>query len=173
MLLAALRALGAGCSSGGRLNAPIACPTPSIPADAADLTRYAPGPVRDLTTLVFDARMVGLQGSCRAGRGNAVVMTVAASFTVERGAAAPGRRLDLPWSIAVLDGRTDQPLGPPRHFLDTVTFGPNETRVSVASQNVDIDLPVSEERGVRDYRILVYFQLSQEELALNRRRGPR
>ena len=171
-MAAALVAVAA--CSGGSGNVPMACPTPSIPSDAADLTRYRPGVVHDLTTLVFDARMTGLQGGCRPARGgNALDMSLSANFAVERGAAAIGRTAELPWKIAVLDGRTDEPLGRPQRFLDQVVFGPNETRAEVTSQSVTITLPVSEQRRIQDYRILVFFQLTEEELALNRRRGPR
>lgn len=177
-LLGAVAALGLGlaaCGDSSRPIAPIACPQPGIPADAADLTRYLQGaPVRDLTTLVFDARLTGLQGNCRpARRGEGLELSVTPRFTVDRGAAARGRTVDVPWSVAVLDRRTDEPLGPPRHFLDTIIFNPNETRTIVNGQSVQILLPVSEARGVQDYRILVYLQLAEDELALNRRRGPR
>jgi len=103
----------AGCG-GPDAVAPIACPQPSIPADAADLTRYRPGPVRDLPTLEFDARLSGLSGGCRAGRRNeSITMQLAPSFTVDRGAAASGRSVVLPWAVAVLDATTNEPLRAP------------------------------------------------------------
>lgn len=163
----------AACSANDPV-APIACPQPSIPADAADLTRYRPGPVRDLTTLEFDARLSGLQGGCRPGRRNeSISMQLAPSFTVDRGAAAAGRTVVLPWSVAVLDATTNEPFRPPQRFLTPVGFGPNETRTSVAGDAITVELPVSDQRRATDYRILVFLQLTEEELALNRRRGPR
>ena len=36
-----------------------------------------------------------------------------------------------------------------------------------------LSLPVGETRRVQDYRILVSFELTPDDLALNRRRGPR
>lgn len=168
--------LAAGCAGGGGTAgpAPIACPTPAILADAADLTRYRPGPVRDLTTLEFDARIAGLEGGCRVARGGqGVEMTLATRFTVERGAAAQGRVVELPWAVAVVDARTEEPLAPPRRFLERIAFGPNETRTTVTSEPVSITLPAGEGRRVLDYRVLVFLQLTEDELALNRRRGPR
>jgi len=174
LVLAALAPVVLAACSGSGTNAPIACPTPRILADGADLTRYRPGPVRDLTTLEFDARLNGLEGGCRVARGGqAVEMSLTARFTVDRGAAAQSREVDLPWTVFVLDDRTEQVLGQPRRFVDRIVFGPNETRVSASSQPVSITLPVSEDRKVLDYRVLVFFQLTEEELALNRRRGPR
>jgi hypothetical protein len=172
VLAAVLTALLAGCESApARL--PLACPTPGLLAEGADLTRYRPGEVRDLTTLEFDARLTGLSGGCNAGRGDrSIDMRLAASFTVDRGAGAEGRVFDLPWFVAVLDRRDDQVLS--RHsFVDRIAFARNETRTSGESEPVTISLPVNEHRRGGDYRILVSFELSAEDLALNRRRGPR
>lgn len=167
-------ALLAGCAGGQTGGVPIACPTPAILADAADLTRHRPGPVRDLTTLEFDARLAGLRGGCRAGRRDrAVEMDLSPSFTVERGAAAQGRVVDLPWTVAVVDDRTEEPIGRPQRFVERVVFGPNQIRAEIEGRRVTITLPATGERRVQDYRVLVFFQLTEEELALNRRRGPR
>lgn len=157
-----------------RRDRPDRLPRPSIPADAADLTRYRPGPVRDLTTVEFDARLNGLSGGCRVGRrGKSIELQIIPAFVVDRGPAAQGRAVQVPWSIAVLEDSTDEPLAPPRRFFTTIVFGANETRASVNGQSVTIALPVSEERRATDYRVLVFLQLSEDELDQNRRRGPR
>src|SRR3712207_1635721 len=101
----------AGCNGGGGgTGLPVACPTPGILAEGADLTRYRPGPVQGLTSLEYDARLTGLNGSCRPGRGDrSIEMTLSPGFSVERGPAAEGRVVDLPWFVAVL-GPEDQVL---------------------------------------------------------------
>jgi len=172
VLAAMLTASLAGCGSApARL--PLACPTPGILSEGADLTRYRPGPVRDLTTLEFDARLSGLSGGCNPGRGDrSIDMQLTASFTVDRGAAAEGRSVDLPWFVAVIDRRDDQVLSR-QSFVERFDFGRNETRSTGQSQPVSISLPVSEARRAGDYRVLVSFELSEADLALNRRRGPR
>ena len=150
----------------------MACPTPGILGDGADLTRHRPGPVQDLTSLEFDARLVGLNGSCRPGRGDrSIEMSLAPSFTVERGPAAEGRVVDLPWFVAVL-GPGDEVLSR-QGFVDRIAFGRNETRGTGSGEPVSLSLPVGEGRRATEYRILVSFQLTPEDLALNRRRGPR
>lgn len=163
----------AGCGGGQDLT-PIACPRPSIPADAADLTRYREGEVRDLTNLIFDARLNGLSGGCRVGRrGQSVDLQIVPSFVVDRGPAAQGRAVEVPWTIAVLEEGGSEPLAAPQRFTTTIVFGPNETRATVNGQSVSIALPVGETRRATDYRVLVFLQLGEEELAQNRRRGPR
>lgn len=161
----------AGCGNGAT-TLPVACPNPGILADGADLTRYRPGPVRDLTTLEYDARLTGLNGNCTPGRGNhSIEVSLTAAFSVERGAAANGRVVDLPWFVAVL-GPEGQILNK-QVFVERVSFGRNETRTTGTSDPVTLSLPVGEGVRAQDYRILVSFELAPEDLALNRRRGPR
>jgi len=162
----------AACGSAPADIAPIACPTPGLLADGANLVRYRPGPVQDLTTLDFEARLNGLSGGCRPGRRNeSVDVRVNVGFAIDRGAAAAGRSVDLPWFIAVIDPN-GQVLSR-QSFVERVAFNRNETRLSGTSEEVRVNLPVDDQRRAQDYRILISFQLTEPELALNRRRGPR
>ncbi|MCB4823747.1 hypothetical protein [Roseicella aerolata] len=162
-----------GCGNTGDTRLPVACPRPSLLAEGADLTRYRPGPVRDLTALEWDARLTGISGGCNPGRGNrSIDVTLSAAFTVERGAGAEGRVVDLPWFVAVVDAESERILAR-QNFVERVTFARNEMRVTVDSVPVSLSLPVGETRRAGDYRIFVSFQLDEEDLALNRRRGPR
>ena len=163
----------AACGGGGNTRLPVACPKPGILSEGADLTRYRPGPVRDLTTLEWDAKLSGLSGGCNPGKGNrSIEMQLTAGFTVERGAGTEGRVIDLPWFVAVIDARDEHVLSRQR-FVDQIAFARNETRLSGQSEPVSLSLPVGEDRPASSYRILVSFELSPEDLALNRRRGPR
>jgi hypothetical protein len=172
VLAAMLTASLAGCGTAPSV-LPLACPTPGLLAEGADLTRYRPGPVRDLTTMEYDARLIGLNGGCNPGRGDrSIDMQLSVSFAVDRGAAAEGRTVDLPWFVAVVDRRTDEVLSR-QGFVERLEFARNETRTSGTGNPVSITLPVGEQRRAADYRILVSFELSAEDLALNRRRGPR
>lgn len=162
----------AACGGANDVAAPIACPTPGLLRDGADLTRYRPGAVQDLTTLDFDARLTGLSGECRAGRRNeSVEMLLNAGFSVERGVAASGRSVDLPWFVAVLD--PDGGVLSRQAFTERVAFNRNETRLTGTSERVTVTLPVDDRRRAQDYRVLVSFQLTEAEVTLNRRRGPR
>jgi hypothetical protein len=170
-LAAALAVAGCG---GPRLDdLLVPCPTLVLPTDVADLTRYQPGSQPDLSTMVLDARVVGIEGSCRRGRRDqSLDSTIAVRFQVDRGPGAPTRTIQLPWFIARLDSRTNEVVSR-QVFNMTGQFSANTTRANVTSQPVDITFPVGGERRVQDYRVLVGFQLNEEELALNRRRGPR
>ncbi len=168
-----LALLLAGCGAGTGTQLPIACPNPGLLGEGSDLTRYRPGAPPDLTGLDYDAKLVSINGSCKAGRGErSIEMQMTAGFSVERGPASDGRAVDLPWFVAVLDRQTDTILSR-QNFTDRVAFGRNETRTTVDSAPVSITLPVGANRRAGDYRILVSFQLTEQDLALNRRRGPR
>ena len=171
--LAALFPAACGGGSGQGTALPVACPRPGILADGADLTRWQPGPVRDLTTLVFDARLTGLNGTCRPGRRDRsleVVLTPA--FSVERGPAGGGARVaELPWFVAVV-GPGDEVLQR-QSFVERMAFNRGETRAAGEGEPVRLSLPVGEERRATDYRIFVSFELAPEDVAVNRRRGPR
>ena len=169
-MVPALLVLLAGCGSNAT-RYPIACPRPAILAEGSDMTRYRPGAPEDLTALETDAKLVRVEGGC--GRGtNAIEIRLAVGFTVDRGPAYRGREVALPWFVAVVDNRTQRVLSE-QGFQDFMTFNPNETRASGMSQQVDITLPVGDDRRAQDYTIYVSFRLNPEQLALNRRRGVR
>jgi hypothetical protein len=170
---AALAVLPAACGGDGPAPLPVACPRPGILSDGADLTRWQPGAVRDLTTLVFDARITGLSGSCRPGRRDrSLEVTLTPAFAAERGPAGGGARVaELPWFIAVV-GPGDEVLQR-QSFVERLAFSRGETRAAGEAEPVRLSLPVGEERRATDYRIFVSFELTPEEVAVNRRRGPR
>ena len=171
--LAALLPAACGGGTSGGTPLPVACPRPGILADGADLTRWQPGPVQDLTTLVFDARLTGLNGTCRPGRGDrSLEVALTPSFSVERGPAGGGARAaELPWFVAVV-GPGDEVLQR-RTFVERLAFNRGETRAAGEGEPVRLSLPVGEERRATDYRVFVSIELTPEDVAVNRRRGPR
>ena len=163
----------AGCGGPRLDDLLVPCPSLTLPADVADLTRYVPDAPPDHSTMVMDARVTGVEGSCRRGRRDQTLdSSIAVRFQVERGPAAPSRAFQLPWFIALLDANTNEVINR-QSFIMNGQFAVNTTRANVTSQAVDIAFPVGGGRRVQDYRILVGFQLTEAEVAMNRRRGPR
>jgi len=169
-----LTALGlAGCGQGRMEDRLVSCPTLALPADLADLTRYQADSPPDLSTLVLDARVTGVDAACRRGsRDRSVDATIALRFRIDRGPAATGRGVQLPWFIALLDASTDEVVNR-QTFVVPAQFAPNTTRATFTSAPVEISFPIGQGRRAQDYRVLVGFQLTADELAMNRRRGPR
>jgi hypothetical protein len=165
LLLAGL----AGCSPDINSFAPV-CPESGILADAADLTRYA-GNGRDVTDLVLDGRITGLAGTCKRGdRRNLLDTSLIVQIEATRGPAAATRTADFTWFVSVTKG--DQILDK-QDYRQSVTFPENVDRVRVTSDEIPLIFPVPPGTSGAAYHIYVGFQLTPDELALNRQRGPR
>ncbi|WP_246514426.1 hypothetical protein [Neoroseomonas soli] len=168
-------ALLAGCSGGGSASTspPAPCPRVTVLADGADLTRFRQGAGQDLAAMTTDARLIGFQASCDyTRRREGVAVSVSAIFDVERGPAGAGQRqANLPWFIAVTDLDDTQVIDR-QEFVTPVTFEANVNRIRVQSRPVVLNFP-AEERLVENHNLRLSFQLTPDELALNRRRGPR
>lgn len=164
----------AGCGGGGgRLeDALLACPRLALPADLADLSRHRDPSAPDLSNLVFDARITAIEGPCRGSRdGRGVEAAISVRFAVERGPALRGAGVNVPWLVAIVG--PDGQVRDRQSFVLPVPFPANQTRATLSSQPVTLRFPAVEGRRVQDETILVGFALDADELALNRRRGPR
>ena len=170
-----LAAALAGCGGGLSLSSspPAPCPRITILADGADLTRFRPGAARDLSTMTFDARLIGFEARCDyTRRREGVAVSVSAIFDVERGpAAGTARQTILPWFIAVTDSNDTQ-LIERQDYVTPLTFEGDANRTRVQSRPVTLNFP-AEERLVENHNVRLSFQLGPEDLELNRRRGPR
>lgn len=171
-----LAAAAAGCGRGGgdSVLATAPCPRIAILADAADLTRFRPGGGTDLSAMVVDARIAGFQARCDFARrgGGGLEVTVTPQFAAERGPAAGTRAFDLPWFIALTDAE-DREILAKREFTARLAFAANVGQARTEAEPVALTVPIGEGRRADDYVVRLGFQLSPEELAFNRRRGPR
>jgi hypothetical protein len=172
---AALLALaGCGGLGGGSGSGTAPCPRIAILAEGSELTRYRPGAARDLSQMAFDARIVGFDARCDfASRDRrALEVRVTPRFGAERGPAAEGRVVDLPWFVAVTDaGDSDVLERVPA--TTRLTFPANVGSAGATGAPVTVTLPIGGDRGARDYAVRIAFQLSPDELAQNRSRGVR
>ena len=158
-----------GCGPGRNQFAPV-CPTARLVPTLADLTRYAGlGPTHDLRDLILQARVVSVQGRCQAGDDKSLLPAVVQiSISVQRGPAMQGRDADVSVFLAVAEGETvrDKKVYPVH-----VQFPPNVDRLLISSGDINLDLPVSKQKSGASYGIIAGFQLSPDELAVNRQAG--
>jgi hypothetical protein len=146
------------------------CPRPALVRQAEDITRYN-GAGNDMTDMVLDGRITGLRGSCQlADQAEQLDVMVQVDLDLARGPAAPGRTLDVAYFVAATEG--DQILQKQVQFA-RVAFPPNVDRVRVSGRPVHLRLAVGPNKSGAAYAIRVGFQLTPEELQLNRARGPR
>lgn len=167
-------ALLAGCGSSGTTagNAPAPCPRVTVLADGSDLTLFRPGGGQDLIDVTFDARLIGFNARCDyTRRREGVAVAISAVFEVERGPVGAGRQVVLPWFVAVTDA-TDSQIIDRQEFRTPIDFAANVNRTRVESRPLTLTFG-ADERLVENHNVRVSFQLTPEQLALNRRRGPR
>jgi hypothetical protein len=143
------------------------CPTARLIPALADVTRYAgPGPAHDVTDLVLQARVMAVNGSCQAGSDKSVLPAkVQVSLSLQRGPAMKGREADIPVFLAVTEGEV---VRDKKVFAVHVAFPPNVDRMSITSPDIDLDLPVSASKTGAAYEVITGFQLTPDELEVNR-----
>lgn len=142
------------------------CPVPSIPRDTSDLRRYR-GAGRDITDSVLDGRITGVEGSCARGDRGFVTSTISVGLELTRGPAAPGRINDIAYFVAVSEG--DRILDKHVYTL-RAEFPANAERLRLSGDEVQLQLPVTASKTAAAYRVSVGFQLTPEELQVNRTR---
>lgn len=170
-VLAAGLLSGCGYADSSRF-APV-CPKVAILADAADVTVYRPSPKNghDLTDMVLDGRVTGLSGKCSRAAEDVLSTHVVLSMQFSRGPAATTREMDVSYFIGVFQG--DEDILDKKVIPIHLVFPPNVDRLVLDTQDVELSLPISHVKTGDAYTVRVGFQLTPEQLALNRKRGPR
>lgn len=168
--LTAILAALVACSAPKPTEFAPSCPRVAIVADAADMSRYRPGGGQDLTDLVLDGRIAGFKGNCEREDTSNVRTTLTVDMQLLRGPASAGRRAQVSYFVAVRDG--DRLLDKQTYNLG-ITFPDNQDQVRMTGPETTLLVPVNKEKSAAAYDVLIGFQLSVDELALNRRRGPR
>ncbi len=157
----------AGC--GPTEQFPPICPSVALLADAADLTEYN-GRGQDLTDLVIDGRIIAVPAKCQRGAKGIVNVKLRVDAAVTRGPALSGRDVKVPVIVGVTQG--DAVLDR-KAFTLAGRFTANVDTLRIGSDEISLEFPVTEQKPASLYRIYVGFDLTPDQLALNRRRGPR
>ncbi len=171
LLLLALLPAGCGKEDSQRFAPP--CPVPSLPRDTSDLRRFR-GAGRDITDSVLEGRITGLSGACTRGEKGFVTASISVGIDLIRGPANTRQVVDVAYFVAVSEGQ-----GPDERILDKrvytlrAEFPSNTDRLRLAGDEVQLQLPVTPTKTAAAYRILVGFQLTPEELQVNRSRPGR
>ncbi|MEQ8347142.1 MAG: hypothetical protein RIB84_21455 [Sneathiellaceae bacterium] len=164
LLLLLAAAATAGCS---KSKPPPPCPEVRIIAITSEMTRFRPGPGRDLTDVEYEVSAEGISGGCTyRDEGTLVEIELTATFVVERGPALQGDTVRFPYYIAIVT-RDEQILTKAVFEADAV-FEPGQRRVGLSETSRE-RIPLADGQISLDYEVLVGLQLSQEELAYNRR----
>jgi hypothetical protein len=146
-----------------------ACPQPRFVQPLSDLVRFRPGGGQDITDLVLQGRMQQVTGKCEYGdKKTELLTTVTVFIDLQRGIAMPGRHAEVPIFVAVTENGE---IRDKKIYNLQVDFPSNIERSSVASPEIDMTLPISPTKSGAAYGIVAGFQLTPEEIAINRQRS--
>lgn len=141
------------------------CPRVYILADAGNLVRYKPGPGRDITDIVFEGRIANFVGSCDYDEDKGVDIDLVVQIELQRGPAATGAPVSFEYFVA-LPAFRPKPEGK-RIMPVSGTFAPNQTRMAY-QDTVHMFIPLAKPEDGYDTEIVIGFQLTPEEIELNR-----
>lgn len=146
-----------------------ACPKTGFLSDAADLTQFRSAGT-DITDMVVDGRITGGKLTCTQIDPDHLRAVLSVDMDLARGPAMQGRIADVTYFVSASRGTTILAKTPSTLHAE---FERNGGKLRVTGEQTEIILPTPGSVTGADYRILVGFQLTPEQLAFNRRRGPR
>ena len=163
----------AACQQGPSAPPP-PCPNIVIVRDAAELTQFLPGPGRDLTDVTLEARIADFQGFCETdlednGTGT-VEVELQLIMAATRGPAAATRDATVRYFVAIAD--TDETILAREVFETSINFEGNRNRLGFAEELAQT-IPLRAGQFGDAFNIFVGFELSDEDLAYNRRKRGR
>jgi hypothetical protein len=172
ILMATTLVLLASCGPGKDEFAPV-CPVATPLWQAADLARFrdeSAAANADVRDLILSGHIVAMPAKCQPGdKPNQLAADVSITLQLTRGPAMEGRAADVPVFLAVAEG--DKILDKqvfPQHFV----FPSGLDQVTWTSNPVHLVFPVSPTKTGAAYTVLAGFQLTPQELSLNRARAP-
>lgn len=145
------------------------CPAVFILEDARELTRFKPGPGRDITDILFQAEIVNFVGDCDYDEGLAEIQ-LSVQIRVERGPANKGREIAFDYFVAIPQFQS-QPEGK-NVFSVAGAFEGSLTRMQY-QDDLEMTVPVKVPTDGAALEIILGFQLTPEELTFNRSRKQR
>ncbi|WP_420548310.1 hypothetical protein [Curvivirga sp.] len=167
ILLLTLSALAA-CAGLGRTQEDVVCPSVRVIKDTDVLTRFKPGPGRDITDIELQAELVRAAGVCEAYDDHAdVFLNIDIQALQGTANQSSNQVVDLIIGIVGPDGEliAPAPIGHRKLPLN-LTFPSNQSQI-VYKEVIRVDVPFSEEQSPDDFIIYVSFGLSKEEYKYN------
>ncbi len=177
LLLAIAVALG-GCGGLFSSASPLpACPMAYALKDANHITVYRPGPGRDITDIAYEAWILGVDGDCsyviktKSKKPNeqtysSVTTTLRPRLRVTPGPAMTSYRAQLNYFTAIPsfypkpEGRAE--------FSRDVELPANRTQLDVTEANIEITIPLGDQRRGEKQEVFVGFILTEDQLRENR-----
>jgi len=148
------------------------CPRVAVLTEAGTLTRFEPGPGRDILDITFQVDVGDIIASCTFSdskeHGRRVVVQVAPVFVLDKGSANADGKAAFTYFVSVVRNGTILTKQP---FDQVVEFAANRSRAIVREDTppIEVDIPLAYKAAEYEYEVLVGIQLTADELAYNRR----
>ena len=149
---------------------PPACPRVAVLKDADRITRFAPGPGRDLTDILLNAEIVSFVGDCEyegdAPNFTSVKVSIRVGIEMTRGPANRNRDVNLKYFVRIPQFYPS----PSGNAVMTVKtrFPANRDTIRYGDQPVDVEIPLHAGKTGQDYQVFLGFVLTPAELKYNR-----
>lgn len=169
-LFGALALSLAGCSTDTVV--PRACPEILIPVDGAKLTRFQPGPGRDIVDVLHEEQVTGFGHLCEydvdeTGVGS-VKVSILPSFDSTRGPANASGQVQFEYFIAISD--PDKNILDKKRFPAVIQFPANMSRVRwQPKEPINMAIPLKAGQSGEAFQVFLGLQLSREELEYQRK----
>jgi len=140
------------------------CPAVRVLQDPGTITKFKPGPGRDITDILFQAGFSGVTGDCEIAETD-VAIDFAVQITAQRGPADTEKRAAMSIFMAVQD--PDRQILSREAFDIEIPFDGNQTRVVYADE-FEGRIPLPAGQAADGYTVFLGFVLTREELQFNR-----
>jgi hypothetical protein len=166
VLLAALAL--AACSSDGEVGDGSAglCPQTAILDDPGQIVRFKPNTAKGPGDLVFHLKMKTFSGECEFDE-KEIALDLRVSMEALRGPANEKGRAEFVYFVAILG--LDKKVLVRQDFPIIVEFDGNDTQMNF-TEDVTIYIPRRKNDSTSDYLVYLGYEMTEEELAYNRRR---
>lgn len=143
----------------------VACPGVEVLQDLGEMVRFQPGPGRDVTDVLLEAWVDGVGGECFLG-GNELTVDLNVRIGTRRGPATKTDKARIGYFVAITD--------PNRNVLVRERFettAPFSSRKTILFEDIlDLNIPLRPGMQTDGFSIYVGLELSEQELAYNRRK---
>ncbi len=147
------------------------CPQVLIRGDAASITKFVPGPGRDLIDVIYEGKNLDRRAICETdvdedtGEGN-VAIELMVAMELSRGPANRDRKADVGYFVVIAD--SEHRILSKKDFLGTVEFIGNKNRLQWTDEPVHLNIPLKDGKTGRDFIIYIGFGLTPDQLKFNR-----
>ena len=146
---------------------PPPCPRVSILADASELTRFRPGPGRDITDIALQAKIADYHGACQYDKdSHKMNIALKVGLDLQRGAALGDQKTSLQYWVSV---PTFYPYDGAKKVLTVnAEFPRNRDQLHVTDGEVELSFPVRNVKELERYEVFIGLQMDEAELQYNR-----